>query len=506
MFAFLAGLLLAACFPGIELSWLAWLAPGLILWSTRSAAGKSVFLSGFAAGLGCFLLLLHWLLFIPFRFYALVAYLGTSALLALDVAAWCWVCWRVFPREANWRRVVWPFFCAAAWVAMEMARARLYTGFPWDFLGVSQFRFLALIQISSLTGVYGVSFLVAWLSSALFLAVSPGRAFWPLAPPLAAVVAAVVFGFAKLSQAPSETAPFLQMALVQPDIPQPAIWDATDKSNRFVQLLELSRAALATKPDILVWPEAPLPDLLGRNGYTQRAVTGLLQGGRAWMVMGAADTRGSPHGPQPFQAFNSAFLIDPNGNLVDRYYKRHLVPFSEYLPWAREFPFLARSRRSGAGLSHGDKPVQFHLHHPPATFAPLICFEDTFSQEVRQTVAPSTDFLLDLTNDGWLGHGSAQWQHATSALFRAVENGLPLVRCANNGLTCWIDTRGRMHNVYFDDSLDICQAGFKIARVPLAPAAPTFYRRHGDIFGWTCVAITALLLLFHAPSRKPQAI
>src|SRR3989440_9993303 len=142
------------------------------------------------------------------------------------------------------------------------------------------------------------------------------------------------------------------------------------------------------------------------------------------------------------------------------------------------------------------------MTEPQAKIAMLICFEDVFPQLVRHDVDADTDFVLNLTNNGWFGQGAAQWQHAVSALFRAIENGLPLVRCTNNGLTCWIDRHGRMHEVYFPGSHDIYQAGFKIAKIPLRgkdqPRARTLYNCYGDWFGWSCVAatLTALALSF----------
>ena len=142
------------------------------------------------------------------------------------------------------------------------------------------------------------------------------------------------------------------------------------------------------------------------------------------------------------------------------------------------------------------------LHAQTAT---LICFEDVFPRLVRQYVSPETDFLVNITNDGWFGQSAAQWQQAANAVFRAVENGLPLVRCANNGLTCWIDATGAMHEVYFGDSSDIYGPGFKTALVPLLPPGtkrpPTLYNRYGDWFGWACVAVCAAFLTLHIGTR-----
>ena len=127
--------------------------------------------------------------------------------------------------------------------------------------------------------------------------------------------------------------------------------------------------------------------------------------------------------------------------------------------------------------------------------APIICFEDTFPQGVRGHVRPDTDFLLELTNDAWFGESSAQWQHAANSAFRAVENGLPLVRAANNGLTQWFDAAGIPHEV-FGENTNPYRPGFQMVEVPVGVARlPTFYNRRGDLFGWTCVAWSAWALL-----------
>jgi apolipoprotein N-acyltransferase len=155
-------------------------------------------------------------------------------------------------------------------------------------------------------------------------------------------------------------------------------------------------------------------------------------------------------------------------------------------------------RAAGAGLTPGDRPGLFHLSDPPANCSVLICYEDSFPHEVRECQTQETDFLLNLTNDGWFGDTSAQWLHLVNALFRAVELHLPLVRCCNNGITCWIDARGRLHIVNFVGSKGVYQSGYKLIDVPLASSEtghrPTFYRQFGDLFGWGCVALVALFL------------
>jgi len=204
--------------------------------------------------------------------------------------------------------------------------------------------------------------------------------------------------------------------------------------------------------------------------------------------------------------FNSSFLISPEGGVMAGYRKRKLVMFGEYVPLSRWLPFLKDFTGVHGDFTPGKGPVPFELADLRVETSVLICFEDIFPHVVRAYVESDTDFLLNLTNNGWFGESAAQWQHAAGAVFRAVENGLPLVRCSNNGLTCWVDARGRMHNVFFESSKDVYQAGTKIVHVPLLAGkqrSPTFYTRHGDLFGWGCVGLGAVAVFSQLMIKSP---
>jgi apolipoprotein N-acyltransferase len=140
----------------------------------------------------------------------------------------------------------------------------------------------------------------------------------------------------------------------------------------------------------------------------------------------------------------------------------------------------------------------------------LICFEDTFPHIARQELGSDTDILINITNDGWFGEGAAQWQQAATGLFRAVENHLPLVRCANNGITCWIDARGVLREIFRNDTGNVYGQGFLTAEIPLtsesATHGQTFYTRHGDWFGWICVGVGAVLLTARIAKRKAKSV
>ncbi|HLX95612.1 MAG TPA: apolipoprotein N-acyltransferase, partial [Verrucomicrobiae bacterium] len=460
--------------------------------------------------------------------------------LALYPAVWVWLMAGKIG-EGDWlRRTRWSLAGAAAWVALEMVRARLFGGFPWDLLGVSQYRMVPLIQIASVTGVYGVSFLVAWFSLSLFSAAraifgSPNRRFvWQaeMILPLLTVMGLFIFGFVRAGQGnpPGTT---LRVLLVQPGIPQTLIWNANEDEKRFRQLLQMTESALAenenqdsagpvvqivdpaksnsepggiriTRPsgkaDLLIWPESAVPKMLRYDEATYRAVTGLAQAYQVWLITSSDDAEPAPGGsasPDGVDYFNSAFLVTPAGRLADVYHKRKLVIFGEYIPLVQWLPFIKYLTPITGSFTPGNRPVTFELGDRHVNAAPLICFEDAFPGVARKSANDDVDFLVNLTNDGWFGDSAAQWQHLATAVFRAVENNLPLIRCANNGVTCWIDANGRVRDIFRDRTGSVYGVGTMTVDVPVTQAgagrAPTFYHRHGDWFGWACVVVAALV-------------
>ncbi len=472
----------------------------------RAGSGQA-FRIGFVAGLVHFLSSLYWLLNIPFRWHGLplgpgLGWLALSAYCALYPALWVWLCWKFFPGSCGtadqflatgWlRRLAWAFAAGAIWTALEFARGTMLTGFPWNFVGASQYQLLPLIQIAAFAGIYGVSFLVVWTSvslcgAALAVARRPaGQSVWAGAGlPLLTVAGVASFGAAKLAAVPAP-ARELKVALVQPSIPQTLIWDPTGDKARFKTVLDISERALASHPQLLLWPESAVPDLAPE---IQQAIVQLLHARETWLVFCAGTAEQAPAGGAEY--FNSALLFNPDGTPKSIYHKRRLVIFGEYIPLVHWLPFLKWLTTIEGELTAGDRPVEFEIKNPSARMSVLICFEDMFAQEAREHAGPDTDFLVNLTNDGWFGHGAEQWQQAASGIFRAVENGVPLLRCTNDGLTCWADAQGRM-SYFRDDSGNVYGAGFMIAQIPLrAPGdrRQTFYNRHGDWFPSSCSGI-----------------
>ena len=529
--AVLAGLLLAAAFPKIGVAGFAWVAPGLMLAAALGKRGWESFRIGYIAGLAYYLAALYWLLLIPYRWHSIplgpaAGWLSLSAFVALYPATWVWLlsearaakaeeegtaAW--LPRAGgvmsrSWaRRTVWAISGAALWVALEMVIARLFTGFPWNQLGASQYQLTPLIQIASVTGVYGVSFLVVWvslslLSAGLMVVLRPtARSIWMGEIFLPVVVVALVFnyGFRQLTNEPP-TRRTLRVTLIQPSIPQTLIWDTSRDKDRFRELIQISERALSNRTDLLIWPEAAVPSFARWDTNIYTAITNLVRQHRVWLVLGSDDIARVPQTAQGegYEYYNASFLVNPDGDFVERYRKRKLVIFGEYIPLVRWLPFVKWFTPIEGGFTPGIRAIPFYPRNPDVKTAVLICYEDIFPHVAREYADDDTDFLINITNDGWFGESAAPWQHAASALFRAVENGLPLIRCANTGLTGWVDSRGRLREVFRDDRGTIYGAGFLSVDIPLLGVGekrtPTFYHEHGDWFGWGCVGISGVML------------
>jgi apolipoprotein N-acyltransferase len=380
---------------------------------------------------------------------------------------------------------------------------------------------IPLIQIASVTGVYGVSFLVVWLSLAMYSAMrlilrQPNpRLIWQaeIILPLVAILILFIFGFARLS-GENPPASVLRVTLVQPSIPQTLIWNPDEDDRRFQELLVQSQAALTNQTDLLLWPESAVPET---DDATCRTISRFAQSNRVWIILNGEDAE---YLPDTTNYFNAAYLVGPDGRWLQVYHKRKLVIFGEYVPLAHWLPFVKYLTPITGGWTPGDKPVTFEITRwgerprepfgetnviaiggPSATSprqtiktSTLICFEDVFPGLARDATNDDTDFLVNLTNDGWFRQSAEQWQHMASAVFRAVENGLPLVRCANNGVTCSIDASGRVQEILRDKSGSVYGVGAMTVEIPIGERpTPTFYNRHGDWFGWSCVILAAAL-------------
>lgn len=366
------------------------------------------------------------------------------------------------------------FSFALTLTAAEYLRGHILTGFPWAMPGHVWIS-TPVAQLGALVGPTGLTLGLLLLAAAL------SSLRWQQAFSAGVGLAAAwAFGLWTLSQQlPPDRSAVLR--LVQPNAEQSLKWDP-DQAQVFLDRLLIASAA-APRPDLVIWPETALPYLLERHDELAPIIASAAQG--APVALGAQREDGS-------RFWNSLTVIEPDGSLGQRYDKHHLVPFGEYIPLGdlalRLFGLRAFAAQEGAAYTPGDGPNLIYFGPQMGRALPLICYEAVFPQDVN--AAPERpDWLLQITNDAWFGTLSGPFQHADQARMRAIEQGLPLVRVANTGVTAVYDARGQLRA-----SLPFGTEGHLDAALP-APLPATPFARWGEAPALLLLAGLALLLI-----------
>ena len=335
----------------------------------------------------------------------------------------------------------------------------------------------APLQLAAVTGVYGLSLVTVLAAAVPATLGDAGGRRWPVvALALALPALSWAAGAARLADAPESIVPGVRLALVQPNIPQSLKWDPKLASDHLARLAALSGEARVKGATLILWPESAVPWSLAQSPELRAALGRLAPPGGA-LVTGAPRVEGK--GPT-FRAWNSLAAVDPAGRIVATYDKFHLVPFGEYMPFRWLLPF-EKLAVGPADFSAGPGPRTIDVPGAPPV-GPLICYEAIFPGEVVDE-AQRPAWLLNITNDGWFGISSGPYQHFASARLRAVEEGLPLVRVANTGISGVVDLYGRMRA-----RLGLDREGIVLANLPRA-AAPTPFARFGNLIVLLCLAV-----------------
>ncbi|MCG2711170.1 MAG: apolipoprotein N-acyltransferase [Candidatus Omnitrophica bacterium] len=328
------------------------------------------------------------------------------------------------------------------WIIFERLRGFLFFGFGWGLIGYTQFRNLALIQSAQLFGVWGISFLIVLINVGLTHAVnskfrvSLKKSF--IFIPAMCLILVYMFGYYSLRRVfPS---PEITISLIQANIPQEQKWDSKYSEAIIKKFSILSKKAMADKPELIVWPETSVPGYLLDETKFYLKITNLARELKASLLVG------SPREDYTYKKYyNTAFLFSPDGHLQCFHDKLHLVPFGEYIPHKNLFSFLENTQI--ADFSAGERYTIFEVtghQGKKARFGVLICFEDVFPCLVRNFRGKGADFLVTITNEAWFKNSSEPIQHTAISVFRAIENRCWFLRCANTGISCFIDPHGRI--------------------------------------------------------------
>jgi apolipoprotein N-acyltransferase len=476
-----SGLLIAACFLRFQLWPIAWVAFVPFLWALRQVpTSRAAARVGLVAGVATNLPAFYWLVYTIHVFGGFPYVLAVSFYTGLTL----YTASQFVLFALAWRRTgPGPLALAAPvlWVSLEFLFPSL---FPWR-MAHCQFHVPVLLQVGDLTGPFGLSFVIVWVSAALAELLARRR-IAPLVAAVTATLAVVAYGVWRLPQVDDAiaTAPKVRVALVQGNVGIKEKGDVRYFDVNLEKYLELSEPE-QDAADVIVWPEtvsqhwveAEAVQLDGKENPFDALRTHLIFGGLAFHLLS----------PKEAQEFNSAFVIGPHGDVLGRYDKRILMPFGEYLPFASYFPFIKSLSPETGGFTAGTTTSVFDVAGK-VRVGQLICYEDLVPSMSRHAAQAGAEVLLNILNDAWYGNTAAPYQHQALALWRAIENRRYLLRGSNSGVTSIIDAAGRV----------VAEGGLFTAevvrgRVPRLQLA-TVYTSYGDVFAWLVVAAAGLLL------------
>ncbi|MGH9476294.1 MAG: apolipoprotein N-acyltransferase [Terriglobales bacterium] len=492
---------LAALFPTLGWDWMAWFAL-VPLWIVIARADSvwHALWPGYLAGIVFFAISCPWIAATVHHYGDLSTGTATAVFLAFLILMGSYLALFALLGYAVGRGIghrLWPL--PFVWVAVELLRT--YTpmgGFPWNLLGYSQFEHVGFMMSTTIAGIYGASFIIALantLIAAICLRFWDARGLpalpWPTRGDAGlAIGLAIILGFATVPYHPvTNPVHTLHARLVQPNTPLGGAWNGRRLQQFLTQQLNFSDPAGAPPVDLILWPEQPAPLEYAMQPAFQAMAAELLARTHAAFLFDQVTYGVMPTGQLDYSSpRNSALLIRPDGTTGERYDKIHLVPFGEYVPlpgWLERLLGASKLVQDVGDFVPGQDLTLFHLggHR----FAALICYESIFPQLAREETASGAEWLVNLSDDSWYGHSSAQAQGLMMARVRAIENHRWLLRDTDNGLTAVIGPYGRVQAQLPRDRAASLGAGFQ----PLTQL--TFYTRHGDWLAYACCILVALL-------------
>ena len=520
--SFLAILLISFSFPSPCISYLAWIAlvPWLIIISTGYRTGLFSYLTGF--------------LFFVFNLTWLWSVTGFGwILLALYLALYFYGFGLVILFLRKWLRLPHLFITPFVWVAFEYLRSFPYFGFPWFFVGHSQYIHLPLIQIADITGVYGISFLIVAVNATITdlierflfkpsLGSEVGSAvfsyknmivFWiTIIVPCVLMSAVLVYGYFDLKG--NRTLPEgPSICVVQGNVPQGVKIkaDKEEKKKILLKYTDLSLKAAGKDVDIIVWPETMVPGILNIDPkllnreidqLSKESVQTITDATFANLILGgtAIEVRNSEA-----LYFNTAFYFDRHGEYLKRYDKLYLVPFGEFIPFEEWLSFFSYLVPYSVSLSGGGERTMFELDTRKddrlCKFGVIICYEDTVAPLVRKFRKDGADFMINITNDAWFHDSSELDQHLAVMVFRAVENRISITRAANSGISSFIAPNGEIYDYLYNEEKYKEIEGILCNKIKFENSVNSWYTNFGDVFAISCLSVTAVLF-FTALARR----
>jgi len=491
LLAVLAGVLCFLAFPPFGYDFLAWVCLVPLLFLIKRNNVKRAFWYSYFAGIVFFGCLIYWMVYVTVP--------GTIALVlifALFYGLFGFIAGITF--KYSMELLILPF----VWVVLEYIRTYLpFNGFPWGLLAYTQYKNTTVIQIADIIGSYGISFILVAFNIAFFSYITrrKGRISHMIAA-MAFILIMVAYGMYKLDNYVVWGTP--RMSVIQGNIPQELKWDGKYADDVINEYESLTKEAAEDKTDMIIWPETAYPYLVDAKEEASE-VKQLAAEIKIPVLAGMVYKEGQDY-------FNGAVLFSGDGMLIEKYYKLHLVPFGEYIPMQEYLSPLRRFINKPIGdYTKGESYTLFPLKSTslykkmPGTishsvhfykFGVLICFEDIFPHITREFAQKGANFMVNMTNDAWFGNTAAPEQHLQASVFRAVENRVPVVRAANTGVSCFVDSTGKILSRVERGDRDTFIKGFKTDNVRVT-GIKSFYTRYGDVFAYFCGLMVALIFI-----------
>ncbi len=497
LLSFLSGAALVLAFPPFGLGFLAWVAFIPLLFALDGSGKREGFFSGFIFGSAFFLGTVYWVVHSMYFYGGVPFATGVAVMLALVayLSLYPAVFGLLISSKADTSPITRMILLPSAWVGLEYVRGYLFTGFPWVLLGYSQIKYLPVIQIADSTGVWGVSFMIVLVNTALYLNLKfllRGGNELPLKESLFALLmltSTFGYGYLRIKQVDSEAARWrgMRIGIAQGSIDQSLKWDSSFRKETLEIYRELTLEAGRKEARLIVWPETAIPFFFEPDAVRDGEVGRILKETGSFVLTGSPSYNYNQAAGK-LNYFNSAYLLSPTGEAVGRYDKMHLVPFGEYVPLKRFLPFIHKLTEGVGDFAEG--PGAIPIKFEGGGIGTLICYESIFPEIARLSVRNGATVLANITNDAWFGYTSAPYQHFEMAVLRAVENRVYLLRAANTGISAVIDPAGRVRKkTALFERTDI------IDDIRLKDGGLTFYTLWGDIFAYGCIALSGIFVI-----------
>jgi len=497
LLALLSGLLLVFSFPKFGHPAFAWIALTPLLTASAVAARGAAsrwqrpFVLGLLAGFIYFIGTLYWVTGVMTSFGGLSTWLaaGIAGLLAVYLALYCGLFASLVAGAVRRFGVLGLWLAPLFWVACEWLRSWVLGGFPWAMLGTTQAMVTPVVQLASVTGVYGLSALVALVSTAAAIfTLKGGTKHWPgaVAVGLLLVIVASLGMLRVTGGSLTRSGRVLRVGLVQGNIEQEAKWNPAFRETIMQRYINLSRQAISAGAGLVIWPEASTPFYFDSESAMAEPVRRLAFESRTPFLLGTDELVGGKP-PEADRYYNTAVIVGSDGKSHGTYRKINLVPFGEYVPLKRLLFFVGPIIQAVSDFSAGTNPTV--LESDNIRLSVSICYESVIPWLSRAFVRNGSELLATITNDAWFGTSSAAYQHFQQGAIRAVEEGRYIVRAANTGISGAVDPYGRV----------IVQTRlFDTVMVPVDVRLlndRTIYSRVGDVVAWLSAAVTGLFLL-----------